>query len=195
MVRRSHRDSALQRRDALLRAAVEIVAEAGPGAATHRAIAARAGLPPATPSYFFASIDDLLAEATRHFAAEQAAAYDALAQQLEHLPADEFVTHFAAALLGSDRTIELAQVEAYLHAARDPALRPAAAAVRESFTRTATRALAIAGLPDAERHADFLVDYVDGFLLHHLADPRPDDETRLRAGFTFLMHQLTGQTS
>jgi len=192
MARRTHGDSALQRREALLRAAVDIVAEAGPGAATHRAIAARAGLPPATTSYFFASIDELLAEATRHFAAEQAAAYDELAKQLDQVPPGEFVARFAAALVGSDRTIELAQVEAYLHAARDPALRPAATAVREAFVRTATHALVVAGVPDAERHADFLVSYVDGFLLHHLADPRPDDEVRLQAGLTFLLQHLTG---
>lgn len=182
MTARTHRSSALRRRDALLRAAVEIVAESGPGAATHRAIAARAGVPPATTSYFFESIDALLGEATRRFAAEQAAAYEALAEQLGDASADEFAARFAAALLGSDRTIELAQVEAYLHAARDPDLRPAATAVRSAFEAAACRALVAAGVTEPESRAPLLVAYVDGFLLHHLADPRPDDEVQLRDG-------------
>jgi DNA-binding transcriptional regulator YbjK len=182
MAARVHRESAQRRREALLRAAVEIVAEEGTGAATHRAIAARAGLPRTTPSYFFDSIDDLLVEATRHFTAEQAAAYEALAAELVDAPPAEFAARFAAALMGSDRTIELAQVEAYLHAARDPALRPGAAEVMDAFERSTVAALTAAGVEDPTRHARTCMAFVDGFLLQHLANPHPDDEARLRDG-------------
>lgn len=187
MTGRVHRESAQRRKEALLRAAVEIVADSGPGAATHRAIAGRAGLPPATTSYFFSSIDDLLTEATRHFAAEQAQAYDALTAEMEGADPSAFLERFVAALMSSDRTVELAQVEAYLHAARDPAVRAGAAEVMEAFERTARAALAALGVPDPARHTRTLTAFVDGFILQHLANPRPDDEAQLRAGLSTLL--------
>ncbi len=182
MAPRVHRESAQRRREAVLRAAVEIVAESGTGAATHRAIAGRAGLPPATPSYFFDSIDELLVEATRHFTAQQAAAYEALTAELVDAPAAEFAARFAHALMSSDRTVELAQVEAYLHAARDPAVRPGAAAVMDAFERATVTSLTALGVAEPERYARTFMAFVDGFLLQHLANPRPDDEARLREG-------------
>jgi DNA-binding transcriptional regulator YbjK len=182
MATRVHRESAQRRREAVLRAAIEIVAESGTGAATHRAIAGRAGLPPATPSYFFDSIDDLLVEATRHFTAQQAAAYEALTAELLDAPPSEFAARFASALMSSDRTVELAQVEAYLHAARDPAVRPGAAQVMDAFERATIASLTAVGVGDPERHARTFMAFVDGFLLQHLANPRPDDEDRLREG-------------
>lgn len=188
MAERVHRAPAQRRREALLRAAIEIVAESGPGAATHRAVAARAGLPPATTSYFFGSIDELLVEATRHFTAEQAVTYEALAAELIDAPPAEFAARFAATLMGADRTIELAQVEAYLRAARDPGLRPAAAEVMGAFERATTAALTAAGVADPHRHARTFMAYVDGCMLRHLANPRPDDEDRLRDGLEDLFN-------
>ena len=182
MAERVHRASTQRRREAILRAAVEIVAESGTGAATHRAIAAKAGLPPATTSYFFASIDDLLVEATRHFTTEQALAYEALAAELIDAPRAEFAARFAAALMGSDRIVELAQVEAYLHAAREPAVRPGAAEVMAAFERSTLAALTAVGAADPHRYARTFMAFVDGFLLQHLANPQPDDEDRLRDG-------------
>jgi len=180
MAARIHRESAQRRREALLRAAIELVAESGTGAATHRAIANRAGVPLATTSYFFDSIDDLLAEATLYFTADQATAYEALAAELEGAPPALISAQFAAALMGSDRTVELAQVEAYLHAARDPALRPATAAVMAAFEHSTVVALEAAGIAEPARLARTVVALVDGFMLQHLANPRPDDEEQLR---------------
>ena len=50
-------------RAALLEAAVEVIAEEGVAGATHRSIAARAGMSTSTTSYFFSSLDDLIAAA------------------------------------------------------------------------------------------------------------------------------------
>jgi DNA-binding transcriptional regulator YbjK len=190
-----HRESAQRRRDAILRAAVELVAESGTGAATHRAIAKRAGLPPATTSYFFASIDDLLVEATRHFTSEQAVTYEALAAELVDAPRSEFAERFAGALMGSDRIVELAQVEAYLHAARDPNVRPAAAAVMAAFEQSTVAALTAVGIVEPERHARTFMAFVDGFLLQHLANPQPDDEARLRDGLEDLFSAAQRSTA
>ncbi len=192
---RAHRPSAQRRRDALLRAAVEIVAESGTGAATHRAIAARAGVPPATTSYFFASIDDLLTEATQRFTAEQADAYEALARDLADAPPHEFAASFAAALLGSDRIVELAQVEAYLQAARVPALRGGVAQVMGAFEAATTAALTAVGVDDAPRYARTFMAFVDGFILQHLANPAADDEAKLRDGLEILFSAARRSTA
>lgn len=56
-----------QRREALLDAAIELFAEGGSRAVTHRAVARRAGLPSATTTYYFESIDALVSDAlSRH---------------------------------------------------------------------------------------------------------------------------------
>ena len=59
----THRASGRARRAALLDAAVEVIAEQGVAGPTHRSIAARAGMSTSTTSYFFSSLDQLIAAA------------------------------------------------------------------------------------------------------------------------------------
>ncbi|MBD9698680.1 TetR family transcriptional regulator [Flavimobilis sp. GY10621] len=67
------------RRDALVDAAVTLVLEEGPAALTHRALAARAGLPLASTTYHFASLDEILAAVGERLAERwQAAVRDVL---------------------------------------------------------------------------------------------------------------------
>lgn len=61
------RPRAQQGHDDLLRAGMELAGEGGMGGATHRAVAARAGCRSGSTSCFFSSLDELLAEAIRHF--------------------------------------------------------------------------------------------------------------------------------
>src|SRR5262249_39795807 len=63
----AHPPTTLERRRAVLEAALAVVAERGIAGATHREIAKRAGVSLSTTSYFFASIDDLLLETLRYF--------------------------------------------------------------------------------------------------------------------------------
>ena len=177
----AHRPSAARRRGALLRAATEIVGEAGTSAATHRAIASRAGVPLATTSYFFASINELLEEATRTFTAARATELALVATQIPRgASPDEIAAIFAAALLTGDRASELAQIEAYLHAARESGLREPVAEAMGGFEAVAEAALTAAGACRAAEGARVFVALADGFVLQHLARPRPDDEAVLR---------------
>jgi DNA-binding transcriptional regulator YbjK len=157
---------------------MEIVAEAGTAAATHRAIAARAGLPPSTTSYFFSSIEELLDEATRRFTSNRAAELDAVSQALpERSTGDEIAALFAEVLLTGERAMELAQIEAYLHAARSSHLRDAVAESMSAFERAAETALAAAGARRPKAGARVFMAMVDGFVLEHLA--RPDEYDRI----------------
>lgn len=76
------REGEERRREALLFAAIEIIAESGPGAATVRAIADRAGVTPGLIRHYFASKDELTRTAyvtmMAQMAAENKAAIDAI---------------------------------------------------------------------------------------------------------------------
>ena len=58
---------------------------------------------------------------------------------------DEMARAFAAVLLAGDRTSELTQIEAYLHAARGEGLRGAVADAMSAFEAAAEEALRVAG--------------------------------------------------
>jgi DNA-binding transcriptional regulator YbjK len=173
-------DSARRRRAALLQAATEIAGESGASAATHRSVAARAGVPPATPGYFFSSITELMAEALREFVCDRTGEFAVLTAALAEGSPDDFGAAFASMLLAGDRTSELAQIEAYLHAARGEELRVAVADAMAAFERAAEAALRAAGARRPEAGARAFVALSDGFVLQHLANPRPDDEVTLR---------------
>jgi DNA-binding transcriptional regulator YbjK len=68
------------RRDELLAAAIELFSVGGSRAVTHRAVAARAGLPSATTTYYFESIDQLIREALGAHVASWIRALDDLAK-------------------------------------------------------------------------------------------------------------------
>jgi DNA-binding transcriptional regulator YbjK len=55
-----------RRRYALVNAAAELLSEGGFEAVRHRAVARRAGLPLASTTYYFSSLDDLIASAVAH---------------------------------------------------------------------------------------------------------------------------------
>ena len=55
-----------RRRCALVSAAADLLCEGGIDAVRHRAVAARAGLPLASTTYYFSSLDDLIAKAVEY---------------------------------------------------------------------------------------------------------------------------------
>ena len=186
---RRHRPSAQVRRDALLRAAVEVAAERGTSGVTHRAVTERAGVPLATASYFFSSIDDLVAEALRTFVADEAQRLSALAGDLagdEHTPDEMAAALAAAAMPAGPLPWALAQFETYLQAARGAALRAPVADALAVYEQVAEAALAAAGAPDAAAAAPAFNALADGFSLHHLARPRPGDVAALRRALRLL---------
>ncbi|MFF2269967.1 TetR/AcrR family transcriptional regulator [Cellulosimicrobium cellulans] len=51
------------RRDAIVRAAADLILQEGPAAVTHRAVASRADVPLAATTYYFTGLDDLIGAA------------------------------------------------------------------------------------------------------------------------------------
>ncbi|MGK5681095.1 TetR/AcrR family transcriptional regulator [Actinoplanes sp. URMC 104] len=116
------------RRRALAVAALEVISESGIGRTTHRAVAARADLPLGATTYYFPTLDDLIAAGLQLAAADQQAD---LAIWAERLRGTDDVPAAVAGLIAeyvTDRQRAQMECELYVAAGRDPALRPLATA-------------------------------------------------------------------
>lgn len=186
----THRARGLARRDALLQAAVEIVAERGVGGATHRAIAQRANVPPSTTTYFFASIDELIVAAIQRFAQQRVDQYLEIAGLLrasDHT-AEEVATLFAQMLTTAPLPNEIAQFEAYLDAGRRDAGEPRPiGAVLHAFEAVAISALEAVGIEHAEAAAPAFIALADGYSVRRIALGEPADPAEIAGVFLRLL--------
>ncbi|MFI6539862.1 TetR/AcrR family transcriptional regulator [Nonomuraea sp. NPDC050547] len=155
---------ATQRRTALLNAAVGLLTENGFAALTHRAVAQRAALPLAATTYYFASRDDLLAEAFTHL----------VERELGHLR-EHGLTGLADDLADADRPHQLGLWELYVHAGRDPALQTIARRWSDGCLAVTADHL---GLPPAHPRARLLYATVCALWLEHVVEQRPLDDLR-----------------
>ena len=185
----TNRPATLARREALLSAAAELVAERGVGAVTHREVAARAELPLSATSYFFASIDELVLEALRYFIA---GLIERVADVTEDISQQQFAPEAAVdlllgALLAEPEHHVIAQFEAYLEVTRRPELRPAIQGVIVALERLAEATLTATGAKRPAEGSRAFVALIDGFALQRLAWPRgTSDRQALRAAMLAL---------
>ncbi len=174
-----------RRREALLRSAVELLSEGGARAVTHRAVAARAGVPAATTTYYFATVHDLVEDALRWFVDQQAGDMRRFLADMSASPSSDIeaaVRRLAGALTGRSRDAIVATIEIHLHAARNPALREPVADAVGVFEDLAASALAALGVRRARDAAGTLVAMVDGFALRSISQP---DDSRRQADALF----------
>lgn len=111
------------RRQRIARAAIDVVAEVGVEKLTHRRVAAAAGVPLGSTTYYFTTLDDLLASALRQAAADDvehlrtwSAGLDAGGELAEALT--ELVLHY----LGPARAQTIVEHQLYIAALHRPAL-------------------------------------------------------------------------
>lgn len=134
-------------------------------------------MPPATTTYYFATLDELLEEALRLFVADEVELLRRATRELEGRRAtvDELAEAIAATVTRGDGTLSVAQFELYLEASRRPALRETARAclgAYEDFARTALESL---GSPRAAELAPLFVAMTDGLGLQRAAGERGTD--------------------
>lgn len=161
------------RRDALLEAAVEVVGERGVAGTTHRAVTERAEVPLATASYYFSSIDELIAEALTAFV-KQRAEEIGLPHQGDVAPA-QVAEWYAQQVMGLDKSKRLAFYEVLLNAARTPELAEAARNALASYQDWAVAGLNAAGAPRGVGAARAFVALGLGFGLLHLVESQESD--------------------
>jgi TetR/AcrR family transcriptional regulator, regulator of biofilm formation and stress response len=184
-------DRSRRRRDALLRATIELLGESGAKSVTHRAVAERAGLPLASTTYYFRSVHQLIEEALKLHVAERVAELEGLATVAlagSGVSAQDIAERLAEVLAAAPTPILVAQYQMYLEAGRNPALQPAVAEALAAFERLAATVLAALGARRPEAAAEAFVALLDGFALHRVARPRePSQEA---AALTAAMRAL-----
>lgn len=163
------------RREALLEAVLQVVAETGVEAVTHRRVAETAGLPLASTTYWFDSKEHLLAAAL-------GLAADRDIARLSEYPADGLASPAAAldravaavvdplAESGAAGRSSLVAVFALLlEAARRPELRECSRRWTAAYVETLSALLAAAGSTRPAQDAALLLAAVDGLVIEALA--------------------------
>lgn len=160
-----------QRRERIIAATLDLIADEGLAGVSHRKIAARAGVPLGSMTYHFDGIDDLLRESFRHFSDSIVALFDAyLAGPADRDQARAAVTDLIHALSdaeGSGRDLVLTQ-ELYTLAARRPAYRE----LTEEWMARSRSHLEKHFDPATARQLDALIE---GLALHRALSPEPHD--------------------
>ncbi|MGO1315867.1 MAG: TetR/AcrR family transcriptional regulator [Cellulomonadaceae bacterium] len=158
-----------ERRERILAACLDVVAEHGVAGTSHRRVAAAADVPLGSMTYHFAGMDELLHEAFARFTSTVVATFEQ--RMSDAANRDEAVRAVAALIdedvLGTRRDLVLTQ-ELYTLAARDQAYRD----LTNSWMRASRAAL--------ERHFDpttaVVVDaLIEGLSIHRALDTEPQD--------------------
>ena len=171
-----------QRRDELLDAAIELFAEGGSRMVTHRAVAGRAGLPPATTTYYFASIKDLLREALATHIQQWTATLAALTDVDLGLTIGRNEATNLVDRVFAQRGPEIAAMELsiYLAATRDPALRDSATESLRELEKLVVRVISRLGLEGAEPLAASIIALIAGTALRRQSGQYSEkDEARM----------------
>ncbi|MET0930555.1 MAG: TetR family transcriptional regulator [Aeromicrobium sp.] len=169
------------RRDELLASAIELFAEGGARAVTHRAVAARAGLPPATTTYYFESIDQLIREALAAHVTLWIRELDTLAALDPSSTVDLDRTAGLVSAVFARRGPEIAavQLSVFLAAAREPRLRDLANTVVESLEGLMTTLLGRAGVADPEQVSAGIAALIGGTALRRQSGRYTEDAEAL----------------
>lgn len=164
-------DRSRKRREALLRSTVAVLAERGTKGVTHRSVAEHAGLPQASTTYYFDSLDDMIDAAMRLHVAERVSEMDELTRQVrESGTADpEFIQDLLATLVDRSDEAVISLFEFYIEAGRNPAMREPVASALNAFENLASATLSALGVSEPERTAEGLIAIIDGYALHRVA--------------------------
>ncbi|WP_225654188.1 TetR/AcrR family transcriptional regulator [Streptomyces pseudogriseolus] len=163
-----------RRRERILAAALDLIAEEGVAGVSHRKIAARAGVPLGSMTYHFTGIDELLLEAFTGYADHVVAVFEQhLAGTTTPEEAREAVTDLVHTLSGGPRRDLILVQELYTLAARREPYR----ALCARWMRRSRALLETHFPPDTARHLDALIE---GLTLHRALDDDPPDRSVTR---------------
>jgi DNA-binding transcriptional regulator YbjK len=175
-----------RRRAALVAAAADLLRTGGFDAVRHRAVAEKAGLPLASTTYYFGSLDDLVVAAVERSGRDELADVQAT---LDALSTDagtaEVVELVLDQLLGResrhDPEAVILRYERFVGAGRRPYLSPLMREMRGEFDALLVAVLARAGVTLDRRALMRLVAVVDGTVVNSLIEADPDPRAAARA--------------
>jgi DNA-binding transcriptional regulator YbjK len=170
-----------RRRSALISAAAELLREGGFDAVRHRAVARRAGLPLASTTYYFSSLDDLLVHAIEYLGSLELAQLQArLARISRRRRGVEATAEVLVDVLlgnGSSRGISeqlISRYERYIACARQPWLRDVQRRLRQERTAAVVEALERSGRAVRPDQIKALTCAVDGAVVAAMVDDGGD---------------------
>jgi DNA-binding transcriptional regulator YbjK len=176
-----------RRRAALVAAAAALLRTGGFDAVRHRAVAERAGLPLASTTYYFGSLDDLVVAAAERTGRDELAEVRAA---LDALPADAGPIALAELVLdqllgpesrGGGLEAVLLRYERLVGSGRRPYLAPLMRDLRVELDAQLVEILARAGRPQEPEELNKLVSLVDGTVVNSLIEADPDPRAAARA--------------
>jgi DNA-binding transcriptional regulator YbjK len=151
----------------------------GIDAVTHRSVASEAALPLAATTYYFANLDELIAEAARVVSREwlDRATSDVLSMPRRRRNPRTTAEVCVRLALGHPADTEslLWRCESYVEAHRHSALRGVIAESNATLENLLTQALARCGFKSEPEDARLMLAAIDGAVLHAIAkrtDPR-----------------------
>lgn len=162
------------RREELLDATLRVIAREGPAGASHRAVAAEAGVPLGSTTYYFGSRDEMLTEALRHAAAGEVARTRRRLETLRARPpesvdwARELTDWVTGYLRDEHLPMLVARYQLQLEALRRPDLRAVYAEWTAATLELARAVLEAAGSDDPAADTPVLVAALDGVALNQL---------------------------
>ncbi|MET9772952.1 TetR family transcriptional regulator [Streptomyces sp. NPDC006367] len=161
-----------RRRERILDAALDVIAEHGAIKVTYRKIAEAAGVP---LTYYFDDMQHLLTDAFARLAETVSTRYGALleAARTREEAEEAVVEIICGKVWGTDRNL-LLSYELYAFATRNPEVR----AVMRSWMQASRDSLARHFDPLTARALDALVE---GFSIHNSVDPRPTEREEVAA--------------
>ncbi len=187
-----------RRRQALVAAAGELLRSGGFDALRHRAVAEKAGLPLASTTYYFASLEDLVVAAVEHTCRHELAEGRAqLAAVPGALDRGALVELLLDQLLGPESRVGgldavLLRFERLVGAGRHPYLAPLMRELRVELDALLTDVLARAGHPVEPAGLRRLVALVDGTVISALIEADPDPRAAAREALWAALHTGAG---
>jgi DNA-binding transcriptional regulator YbjK len=177
-----------RRRYALVSAAAELLSEGGFEAVRHRAVARRAGLPLASTTYYFSSLDDLIASAVAHIGmlevAQLRAQVDTLSRRRRS--ADKTAELLVELLVGSESDSRLTEqlisrYERHIACARLPGLREIQRRTMRQRVDAVADVIDRCGRSVRQELVSALICTIDGAVVSALVDELPDPRAVARA--------------
>ncbi|MBI3799844.1 MAG: TetR family transcriptional regulator [Deltaproteobacteria bacterium] len=166
-----------RRRRTILAASIDLICQGGPDAITYRAVAARAQVPPGSVTYYFASREELVREAFRHYLVEAQAWLTAIGREHGPRAATMSTTEVVRFVVDTvrlelvDPKITRAEYELILYAANDPVLAREFRAYQRGFEVELARTLERLGVGRPLDAARTIVDLIRGFELERFTYP------------------------
>jgi TetR/AcrR family transcriptional regulator, regulator of biofilm formation and stress response len=164
-------------RNAILGAVVRIVTEDGIDAVTHRRVAAEAGVSPGSTTHHFTSREDLLRSALRFYLDRADRLLDRIADETRDATDDPlervrtFVTRVIHEEFDDERLVR-AEYELLLYASGDAQLASHVRAWEGRWAATIAGDLEAAGRPAPLETARALINFMRGYEIERLLDPR-----------------------